>query len=314
MITNILFELSMTLTSNEFKKLVNIKNPDLSSLPNRDNDYLDFAVNDKGMLVVYRDSTYKKKVSLIFDMGKALSSTEFTPEKCCRKIQKRISKYFNSIYSLDDFMLTRAVMICDINVGSRESVCSYIKVLNRIRMIKGYSPAESFETDEQTSFSLEGNSNGVCFTVYSLESHMQRYNASSKQFVGILRSEVHITKQKAISQITSSSETPSQIMEIIQQAEPIFRSVFYHIIPCGNFYKKSKACEIVRQTVKKEKLRRKMLRLIALIPEKKSLLLAQKALNCRDIDEVMREFRRINLSPVTISKRSDVKMLEGLRV
>lgn len=313
MITNILFELSMTLTNNEFKKLVNMKNLELSSLPNRNNDYLDFAANDKGMLVVYRDSRYKK-VSLIFDMGKALSSTEFTPEKVCRIIQKRISKYFNSIYTLNEFMLKRTVIIRDIDVGSRESVCSYLKVLNRIRMVKGYSQAKSFETDERTSFSLEGNSNGICFTVYSLESHMRRYNVRSKQFAGILRSEVHLTKQNAISEITGSSETVCRISEIVEQAEAIFRSVFYHIIPCGNFYKKSRACEIVRQTVNKEKLRRKMLRLIALIPEKKSILLAQKALNCRDIDEVMQEFKRINLSPVTITKRSNVKMLEGLRV
>lgn len=314
MITNILFELSITMTNNEFKKLVNMKNLELSSLPNRDNDYLDFTENNKGMLVVYRDSTYKKKVSLIFDMGKALSSTEFTPEKVCRIIHKRISKYFNSLYSLDEFMLKRAVIIRDIDVGTRESVCSYLKVLNRIRMVKGYSPAKSFETDERTSFSLEGNSNGICFTIYSLESHMRRYNAGSKQFAGILRSEVHLTKQNAISEITGSSETVCRISEIVEQAEAIFRSVFYHIIPCGNFYKKSRACEIVRQTVKKEKLRRKMLRLIALIPEKKSILLAQKALNCRDIDEVMQEFKRINLSSVTITKRSNVKMLEGLRV
>lgn len=313
MITNILFELSMTLTNNEFKKLVNMKNLELSSLPNRNNDYLDFAANDKGMLVVYRDSRYKK-VSLIFDMGKALSSTEFTPEKVCRIIQKRISKYFNSIYTLNEFMLKRTVIIRDIDVGSRESVCSYLKVLNRIRMVKGYSQAKSFETDERTSFSLEGNSNGICFTVYSLESHMRRYNVRSKQFAGILRSEVHLTKQNAISEITGSSETVCRISEIVEQAEAILRSVFYHIIPCGNFYKKSRACEIVRQTVNKEKLRRKMLRLIALIPEKKSILLAQKALNCRDIDEVMQEFKRINLSPVTITKRSNVKMLEGLRV
>lgn len=312
MITNILFELSMTLTNNEFKKLVNMKSLELSSLPNRGNDYLDFAANDKGMLVVYRDSTYKKKVSLIFDMGKALSSSEFTPEKVCRIIQKRISRYFNSIYSLDEFMLKRAVIIRDIDVGTRESVCSYLKVLNRIRMVKGYSQAKSFETDERTSFSLEGNSNGVCFTIYSLESQMRRYNVISKQYVGILRSEVHLTKQNAIAEITGSSETVCRISEIVEQAEAIFRSVFYHIIPCGNFYKKSRACEIVRQTVKKEKLRRKMLRLISLIPEKKSLLLAQKALNCRDIDEVMQEFKRINLSPVTITKRSNVKMLEGL--
>lgn len=55
-----------------------------------------------------------------------------------------------------------------------------------------------------------------------------------------------------------------------------------------------------------------MLQLLALIPEKKSLYLAQKAMNCRNIERVMDEFARINVSPVTISKRHDVKNLENL--
>ena len=59
-------------------------------------------------------------------------------------------------------------------------------------------------------------------------------------------------------------------------------------------------------------MRRRMLRLLTLIPEKKSLHLAQKAMNCRDVEKVMDAFARINLSPVTISKRHDVKNLENL--
>lgn len=55
-----------------------------------------------------------------------------------------------------------------------------------------------------------------------------------------------------------------------------------------------------------------MLRLLALIPEKKSLYLAQKAMNCRNVEKVMEGFAKINLSPVTISKRHDVKHLENL--
>ncbi len=57
-----------------------------------------------------------------------------------------------------------------------------------------------------------------------------------------------------------------------------------------------------------------MLRLLVLIPEKKSVHLAQKAMNCRNIEKVMEAFAKINLSPVTISKRHDVKHLEGLYV
>lgn len=55
-----------------------------------------------------------------------------------------------------------------------------------------------------------------------------------------------------------------------------------------------------------------MIRLIALVPEKKSLWLAQKAMGSRDRDEIMEEFAKINLAPVTISKRCDVKHIKSL--
>ena len=55
-----------------------------------------------------------------------------------------------------------------------------------------------------------------------------------------------------------------------------------------------------------------MLRLIELVPEKKSILLAMKALNYREPDKIMDAFAKIGLSPVTISKRRDEKHLESL--
>jgi len=70
--------------------------------------------------------------------------------------------------------------------------------------------------------------------------------------------------------------------------------------------------EIIQREVKNMTLRRRMLRLVALVPEKKSLLLAQKALNYRKVDDVMGAFAKINVSPITISKRHDVKYLKSL--
>jgi flagellar biosynthesis GTPase FlhF len=59
-------------------------------------------------------------------------------------------------------------------------------------------------------------------------------------------------------------------------------------------------------------MRRKMLRLLSLVPTKKSLLLAQKALGARDIDDIMEEFREINVSPVCISRRQEVDYLGNI--
>lgn len=84
------------------------------------------------------------------------------------------------------------------------------------------------------------------------------------------------------------------------------------VIPYGDFYKIDKAAEIVQNRVADRILRRRMLRLLALIPEKKSLYLAQKAMNCRNIEKVMEAFSDINVSPVTISRRHNVKFLKNL--
>jgi len=70
--------------------------------------------------------------------------------------------------------------------------------------------------------------------------------------------------------------------------------------------------EILRKEVSDRVQRRKMMRLLVLIPDKKSLHLAQKELNCRNVEDVMMAFARINLSPVTISKRHNVKHLKNI--
>ena len=55
-----------------------------------------------------------------------------------------------------------------------------------------------------------------------------------------------------------------------------------------------------------------MLRLLALIPEKKSLHLAQKSMSCRDMEKIIDAFAKINVSPITISKRQDTRHLKNI--
>lgn len=60
------------------------------------------------------------------------------------------------------------------------------------------------------------------------------------------------------------------------------------------------------------KLRRRMLRFLTLVKEKKSIHLAIKALNYRQFNNILSAFTDINVSPVTISKRRDAKKLNSL--
>ena len=58
--------------------------------------------------------------------------------------------------------------------------------------------------------------------------------------------------------------------------------------------------------------KKKMLHLLRLIPEKKSLYLAVKELNARNIDEIIKCFEKLELSPITISKHKKYNHLPNL--
>ena len=55
-----------------------------------------------------------------------------------------------------------------------------------------------------------------------------------------------------------------------------------------------------------------MQKLLRLISEKKSLYLAIKELNTRNINEIMTCFAKLNLSPITISKHKKISSLPNL--
>lgn len=240
-----------------------------------------------------------------------------------RKLDKHITKYFDNSYSLDDFTLSGINLVLDINVGTRTNVTDYLKVLQRIGKVKGFSPVSYDCFDSKASFCLSGNSSDTDFLLYDLEDAVigqlsgadagrKKIESASMQTKGVLRAEVKLTKPKAIRKYTSTTNVPGQIAELIKNSTDVFMDTFTRVVPFGDFYKMDAAVEVIRSEVKNSIMRRKMLRLLALIPEKKSLHLAQKALHCRDVEKVMMVFTKINLSPVTISKRHGVKHLENL--
>ncbi len=321
---NCVFELSMVLDGDKFHKLLTMALDRSNCLEESGEEYIDRSLTQKGVTIIYRDSQYKKKVRILADLGMVLKDGHDT-EQSIRKLDKRIIEYFGFRYKLDDFTVSGLVLTADIDVGTHENVLAYLKVLHRIGKVKGFSPVayDCFEDGE--SFCLDGNSNSIRFRIYDLESLLERQlqgidmgkkkvKSVVREAQGILRAEVQLTKQKAVRVYANASDISGQIAELTIKCQDIFMDAFAHIIPFGDFYKMDKAVEIVRKEVTDTVLRRKMLRLLELIPEKKSLYLAQKAMSCRNIEKVMDMFAKISVSPVTISKRHEVKYLECLYI
>ena len=319
MVINQTFELSMILDTDLFQEVFTSRNGYLQEL---DDEYLDTSLAAKGITVIYRDSRYKKKVRVLVNAGMVVDDPSDT-NKLLHKLDKHISEYFDHRYTLDDLTLSGVTLTVDINVGSREKVSDYLKVIKRIGKVKGFSPITYDCFDEKASFCLSGNSNDTDFLLYELEravvGQLRSTDAGRKkiesvvmQTKGILRAEVRLTKPKAVREYADATDVASQIVELTKASTDAFMDTFARAVPFGDFHKMDTAVEIVRSEVQDSTMRRKMLRLLALIPEKKSLHLAQKEMNCRDVEKVMEAFTKINLSPVTISKRHDVKHLKNL--
>lgn len=281
--------------------------------------YHDTALKDKGVKIEYHDGTYKKRIKLIVNPTKVLGGDDviklWKPKeekilKLISKLEKLIKGYFNSKYVLNDFKLTRMDFTVNINVGSSKNVAAYIKILRNIGKVKGFSPKydeESDWIDTDLSFDLEGNSNGIEFTAYDKEAESKRKDAT-----GILRVEVRLTKLKAIRNHTEEIITSAQIGDLALRSREIFLATFTDIVPYGDYYKKPEATAIINSSNYKKNQKKRMLRLLELIPKKKSLYLAQKEMNDRNIDGIMDLFGQLYVSPVTIRKRHKVNRLDNL--
>ena len=319
MVINQLMELSMIVDTAPFHRIFNAKTSYLKEL---DDEYLDTSLAAKGITVIYRDSRYKKRVRILVNAGMVVDHPSNT-DKLLRKLGKRISEYFDHKYKLDDFTLSGVTLTLDIAIGSREKVSDYIKVIQRIGKVKGFSPVNYDCFDDKASFCLSGNSNDTDFLLYDLEQAVvgqlrntdadrKQLQSASMQTKGILRAEVKLTKPKAVREYADAASVPGQIVEMMGNSTDAFMDTFARVVPFGDLCKMDVAVGIVRSEVKDAIMRRKMLRLLSLIPDKKSLHLAQKALNCRDVEKVMESFTKIHLSPVTIAKRHEIKHLDNI--
>lgn len=313
---NQVLELSTVLDNEHFQKVFASSYNGDDYIDEDGGEYIDHSLSGKGITVIYRDSQYKKKIRLIVNTYLLLDDVSNT-DKLIRKLDKKIGEYFDYKYHLEDFVLSGMNFISDIDVDTPTNVQAYLKVFKRIGKVKGFSPASYECFDDDSSFCLSGNSNAIDFLLYDLADVVvrQHRNSSRKRFKfikGVIRSEVRLTKPKAIRAFTETADTAGQIEELLENSQDIFMDIFTRVIPFGDFYKKDKADEIIRKGVSDSIMRRRMLRLLVLIPEKKSVHLAQKDMKCRDIEKVMNTFTKINVSPVTISKRQGVKYLKNI--
>lgn len=294
---------------------------------------VDDALASEGIMIEYHNCDYRKMIKLRVNPSEVLGGSDLklwkpsdrNVEELIEILNDHIDDYFDSSYSLDDLILSRVEFTANLDVG-RENVQVYIRLLHKIGKVKGFKPkydARKYATGDikkERSFDMEGKTNGIVFTVYDKEADLKDKGKKEKarKAEGILRAEVRLKKRKAVRAAMREFANPDtltteeQIALVSKNCKQIFGTTFAAIVPYGDFYKLKEAEQLVSASDVKSKRKDKMLRLMKLIPEKKSLYLAFRELNMRNKDDVLIWFAELNVSPITISKREDVSRLKNL--
>lgn len=294
---------------------------------------VDDCLASHGITVEYHNCDYRKTIKLRVNPSEVLGGSDlqlWIPDKrnintLIELLDNHIGSYFHYRYKLNNLMLTRVEFTANLDVG-KENVPAYINLMHKIGKVKKFSNKYSkynFASDKiekKHSFDLEGNTNGIAFTVYDKEADLKKKGKESKakKAKGLLRIEVRLKKRKAVQETlhnyTDDSDitTKKQIKLVAKNSSEIFLNTFVDIVPCGDFYRLKDAEKLVNESDFKKNQKDKMLRLLRLIPEKKSLYLAMKELNVRNANEVLMWFAKLNVSPITISKRADTEFLKNL--
>ena len=116
------FEFTLSLETEKFYKLFNRiyekSKGEYQTYSDNDN-YVDDALASKGITVTYHDNSYKKKVKLTVNPN-WIRRNDDEPDsnnisKSLRKLEARISDYFDSKYGLNDFKLSKMGIVADVD-------------------------------------------------------------------------------------------------------------------------------------------------------------------------------------------------------
>lgn len=294
---------------------------------------VDDALASEGIMIEYHAHDYRKSIKLRVNPSEVLGGSDLklwkpntrNIEALIEKLNEHIDDYFDSEYVLDDLILSRVEFTANLDVG-KENVPAYIRLMYKIGKVKGFSAKYSVldyaagDIKKERSFDLEGKTNGIAFTLYDKEADLKDKGKKEKarKAKGILRAEVRLKKRKAVQEAIHVFDDPDaltteeQITLVSKKCIQIFGATFAAIVPYGDSYKLKDAEQHVSMSGLKAKRKDKMLRLLRLIPEKKSLYLAFKELNVRNKDEMLVWFAKMNISPITISKREDIDYLKNI--
>lgn len=296
---------------------------------NKNDDYHATIFEDRGIRVLLRKTPIGGYMIFILSLNDLIGTDDklslIQPESLQSALDSAddmLTGEFGENYSINNLELYRVDYCINVEVDSPENVREYIKQLYRTDMKKGYklTVSDNFDFDVNKGFTARNMITGTEISFYDKQKQLEQRSYDSEQADGILRVELRLLTWKTVVKHTPGCrDNRERVAYCMNSSRQEILDIVRLILPDGDYYTIKKACAIVKKSVKKEKLRNRMIEMLRLTRKHSSVRIAKEKLfeKCPKLrhdyfDKMMVEFERIGVNVVTLEKDSEVKCLPSL--
>ena len=292
-------------------------------------DHISEIFKGKGIRVKLRETQYNGymffSVSLNDLLGLGDKVELIDPQNlqaALDKADEMLIGEFGEAYSIERLDLTRVDQCVNLDIGSSEYVSEYIKLLNCSQMKKGYKIAtsDSPEFEFENSCTFWNKNEWLALSFYDKKKEREQKKCEVDVADGILRVELRLLNKKVVNQHSADYYSNARKIEcFVNSSKNDILDIAHLLLLDADYYTIRKACDIVKESVKKPKRQERMIELLRLARKYSSVRKAKELLMKRHpklrhdyFDLMMEEFERIGVNVVTLPKGSKFKRLPSL--
>lgn len=330
------FELRRDLKPKEYKKM----RDDLYNRATNEYRAFDFGrqcnfckFEERGIRVVLKKHDKKPYLALIINPQIVLDNGNYVDlipsadefERAYKTADRMVREFLGDKFALDKLTLCRADFSVNVNVGSRENVKTYIKLLNdKTGVRKGYRIVgrKCKKYDKEKGYIIDNKNLGISFSVYDKEAQLKDIGkpeqaANAKH---ILRIEYQLKRHGAVKEFAGEEGTNlDKLLRLIYTSHVFIYNMMRSVVMDCTYYTLDRAKSIVKSRIENNKLQQRMLDWLCYASDKHSVQLGQKALvknnskiSPRYINKMVQAFEDIDVNIVTLSRKYNIQEMKSI--
>lgn len=262
------------------------------------------------------------------DRSALYQASKSSYNKAIKTVDKML-KSVNIPFSLDDMLLYRLDVTINLIFEDGKLVNEYIRILKKSMILPHYRLDWFREKEKKAKDCKLANRHShkqyckfAAFFIYDKTAQLEMIDHFPDTLIGkrVLRLEAQL-RRKALRKWVSDKKLGGNweiIQEIYKNRKRIIKWYFGRIQPVGKYVRYKDAVELIRAAKLKEKTKDRMLYLLRKTSDKESLTAALKDLKAKyhltgsQCCTVLKKFRKLGISPITLQNSSNLDELPSI--